>query len=551
MELWNDFEGKVVDDRFRLGRLLAPKGRSAFFLASTLSGEPIMMRVIESLNDEEEILARWRVVEGIHEENLQRIAASGKTVLDGTHLVYAVLEPTEASLDEVLRERPLNAEETRQMAAAVVAGLESLHRAGMVHEHVDAGNVLARGETVKLRSDCVREAPEGAEGEALRRKDAHDLAVLVGYALTQRRDAAQGTLPRQFEDLVRNGTNGTWGMKEMSALLRPAAATALPPVNAGAGAKGTAGPVLLSGLTGVAAGGAGSAGGGAVGNGAAARAGRPATALVSTGTPAGRETSPVPPAVGPSGPVPPAVLPGVPRSKEAARAGGDATSAAARSTSPAAVASALLDEEGASAEPERAGVGVGRAVLEPEEAPHRFSATPWVAAGIAALVLLLLIWHFAGRGAKTRTAVAPETAPTMSGAVAPAAAKPSAGGAGHETPATGRAGARQAEAGGSGSSGSSGSSESTGTASPVAAGAGTWRVITYTYVHREQAQHKADAIAAQHPELRPEVFAPGGRGTFLVALGGAMTKREAIGLRARALRDGMPRDTFARNYRGR
>ncbi len=516
MELWNDFEGKVVDDRFRLGRLLAPKGRSAFFLATTLSGEPIMMRVIESLNDEEEILARWRVVEGIHEENLQRIAASGKTVLDGTHLVYAVLEPTEASLDEVLRERPLNGEETRQMASAVVAGLEALHRAGMVHEHVDAGNVLARGETVKLRSDCVREAPEGPEGEVLRRKDAHDLAVLVGYALTQRRDATQAALPRQFEDLVRNGTNGTWGMKEMSALLRPAAATALPP----AGTKGTSGPSLVDrpGAT------------------VAGRAGKPVTGTVPAGvtpgaTPAARETGPLPPAVGPSGPVPRAVLP----AKEAARTTGE-TAGSAKATSAAAVASALVEEDNAAAEPERAGVGMGRVVLDPEDAPHRFSPKPWIAAGIAALVLILLIWHFAGRSTKPALAVAPTTATTAAPAAAAAPApKPSAGSGGRGVPVaseTPRAGAADA-------------------ASPATAGVEQWHVIAFTYVHRDQAQHKAESIAAQHPGLRPEVFAPSGRGTFLVSLGGAMTRREAIAMRVRALREGMPRDTFARNYRSR
>ena len=52
--------------------------------------------------------------------------------------------------------------------------------------------MLAQGEVIKLRSDCVREAPEGAAGETLRRRDAHDFAMLVGYALTLRRDAMQG-----------------------------------------------------------------------------------------------------------------------------------------------------------------------------------------------------------------------------------------------------------------------------------------------------------------------------------------------------------------------
>ena len=130
MELWNDFEGKVVDGQYRLGRLLAPKGRSAFFAATGPRVEPVSIRLIESLNDEDEILARWRRVRALDEEHLVRMQACGQAMIDGTHLVYAVLEPTDAELGEVLRERPLTQEETRAMAAAVLAGLEALHAAG-------------------------------------------------------------------------------------------------------------------------------------------------------------------------------------------------------------------------------------------------------------------------------------------------------------------------------------------------------------------------------------------------------------------------------------
>ncbi len=520
MELWNDFEGKVVDDRFRLGRLLAPKGRSAFFAATTLAGEPITMRLIESLNDEDEILSRWGVVEGIQEEHLQRMAASGRTVLDGTHLVYAVLEPAEMSLDEVLRDRVLTADETRQMAAAVVGGLEALHRGGLVHEHVEAASVLARGETVKLRSDCVREAPEGAEGEALRRRDAHDLAMLVGYALTGRRDGGQGMLPRQFEDLVRNGMNGTWGMKEMSALLRPAVAkaAAVPQAQtaggkAGAGVAAGAGPVLVAPReTGAAVAGAAAPAG--VVSEAVSRAGAVPARPVG-GAPGGAERKVA--GVAASSPValPPGGSGGVPE-----------VAGRPRATAPAAVASALVEED--ATVPAR-GIEGRRTVLEPEEAPHRFALGPWIAAGVVALVLILLIVHFAhgGSGSKAVVAPAPLPAATVPQAVLPP--KPSAAGA---------------VPGGS-------TSSARASAAPIAAtGSGAWRVIAYTYSHRDQAEHKAETISARHPELRAEAFSPHGRGPYLVALGGWMSEREAIAFRARALREGMPRDTFARNYHG-
>ena len=231
MELWNDYEGKLLDGQFRLDRLIGPKGRSAFFSTIGKEGRPATIRVIESLNDEDEILARWNAVRTMKEPSLVEILACNKTVLDGIHLVYAVLETTDANLADLLKERPLSPDEARQMAASVVTALEALHQKGLVHEHVEAESVLAIGEAVKLRGDCVREAPEGSEGETLRRRDAHDLAMLVGYALTQRRDLGQSKLPRPFDDLVRNGMSGTWGLREMGGVVRPVAVSAGPTIS--------------------------------------------------------------------------------------------------------------------------------------------------------------------------------------------------------------------------------------------------------------------------------------------------------------------------------
>ena len=226
MELWNDFEGKTLDGQYRLERLIGPKGRSAFFEGQTDTGERTTVRVIESLNDEDEILARWNAVRLLESPQLLTILDAKKTVLDDVHLVYAVLEQTDAELADILKERPLSAEEARLVAAAVLGGLEALHGRGLIHEHVEPSSVLACGDEVKLRSDCVREAPEGAEGETMRRRDAHDAAMLIGQALTQRRDVGSARLPRPFDELVRNGMSGTWGLKEMNALVQPVAVSA-------------------------------------------------------------------------------------------------------------------------------------------------------------------------------------------------------------------------------------------------------------------------------------------------------------------------------------
>ncbi len=599
MELWNDFEGKVVDDQFRLGRLLAPKGRSAFFTATGARQEPVTVRLIESLNDEDEILARWRAMRELREPHLVCLLACGRTVLDGTHLVYAAMEPTDAELAEVLRERPLTADETRAMAAAVLAGLEAIHKAGLVHEHVEAANVLAQGEVIKLRSDCVREAPAGAAGETLRRRDAHDLAMLVGYALTQRRDAGQVALPRQFEDLVRNGMSGTWGLKEMGALLRPAAAP-LPSAPKPGGTVGTprpasAGPVpgsgsgsgsglgsgpgpapvvvtepgVLAALNGAGAGlavGAGTTAGTAsearaavgVGSGVAAgpmlvgprgaiaspQTGRSGVAAVAVGVSAPERMGAAAERTNGSGAV--AARASVASSGQAmgsaerapqVEGATGAVEPEPRSFSPTVVAQALGGDAGTAPMPTRRGQVMDRPTSGDAGVARRRWLIPLAIAGVIAL-LLLLIWQF-GRGNSSVVRSVPAGAATggLPGAGAvPAPAPEKPSAASGSSRADGRMSA------------AAGAEEGSGAAPPSAAE--SWRVVSFTYARQEQAQHRANLIGARHGELHPEVFAPKGRSPYLVTLGGWMTATQAEALKQRARRDGMPGDTYTQNYHG-
>jgi eukaryotic-like serine/threonine-protein kinase len=225
MELWNEYEGRTIDGLYPLTKLLEPEGRSAFFSTSNGTGVPTVIRLIESHFDDEEILARWRRIAALDNDNLVKLKKFGQVDLDGTSLVYAVMEPAEANLGEILRERKLTVLETRQLASSLVGALEVLHSNGFVHEHVEPGNVLAVGETIKLRSDCVREAPEGEEGAARKRKDVHDLAVVLLRALTQQRTfeaaARELPLPEPFDQLVRKGMSGEWGLREIAALMPP------------------------------------------------------------------------------------------------------------------------------------------------------------------------------------------------------------------------------------------------------------------------------------------------------------------------------------------
>lgn len=85
------------------------------------------------------------------------------------------------------------------------------------------------------------------------------------------------------------------------------------------------------------------------------------------------------------------------------------------------------------------------------------------------------------------------------------------------------------------------------TAAPAATGA--WRVVAFTYNHRDQAEHKARTINGKHPDLQAGVFSPKGSGApYLVTLGAATDRASAFRLRDKAVAEGLPRDTYAQNY---
>ena len=85
---------------------------------------------------------------------------------------------------------------------------------------------------------------------------------------------------------------------------------------------------------------------------------------------------------------------------------------------------------------------------------------------------------------------------------------------------------------------------------PAARAVSNWRVVAYTFSNLSGAEKRAEAINQKHAGFHAEVFTPKGRGRapFLVALGGRMSRSEALALQKKARAHGLPRDTFIRNY---
>ena len=617
MRLWNDYEGTVIAGAYPIQKLLRPEGRSAFFSTSNGTGKPAVIRLIESLNDEAEILERWRAVSQLEQAHLVTFRKYGQTVLDGTPLIYAVMEPTEADLASILRERPLTLDETRQVASSLVEALQSLHHSNLVHEHIEPINVLAVDDTVKLRSDCVREIPSDlsrSERQELIARDVHDLAQTLCLCLTQQRippPIGAIPLPAPFDQIVRNGLLGAWTLDNIAELLppapkpQPAPPSVAPTQTTSPSASQTTGqtttppsdpasPQALNSSSPVRP-------DAAPGSTPTLPFAPPASPAVPSGRPNNRlhlaphNFAPTSPTSGNLAPNASSVTPQQPRlsiaslyapssappSTRGPRRPPAASTPVPESFSPAAVAASIPAAPRQSGSPHP-----GRINLPLQPAPIRKRL--WLAVFAAALLSILLLgWHYLSapspESPQPISAVpaqnpAPNAGPTNQ---QPATAQHNAARVYVPTPGTNAASTAAATPGSNPSAGSrpnpnpavsSGSPLAAGTrandtssalaAKPSAAGGtfatrgaastggatANWRVVAFTYLHEDQARHKAATIAQKHKYLSPQVFEPGGHGPWLVTLGGFMTRDQAETLRNRARADGLPRDTFIRNY---
>jgi eukaryotic-like serine/threonine-protein kinase len=221
MPLWNEIEGEILDDNLPLQKLLRSEGRTAWFATTGADGQPAVVSVFEALNDEDTALARVQTAARVAHPNLLIIRRTGSTRIGGDPYVYAVMEPFDQTLAEVLRERPLTPDETREVTESLLSALETVEGAGLYHGHVDSAGVLGVGDSIKLRSDCLTQRHSDSS-------DAPALAALVYNALTGRRfsserDALQ--LPAPFATLVRAGAGSNGSLAAMRRVLSGPAVT--------------------------------------------------------------------------------------------------------------------------------------------------------------------------------------------------------------------------------------------------------------------------------------------------------------------------------------
>jgi hypothetical protein len=230
MQFWNELEGRTIAGRYPLLRLVLSEGRTAWFATRSPSG-PAILGLTEALTDAEEVTARLMAGQRLQHPNLVKIFEVGRVVMEPaeerTTLVYALMEHSDQNLADVLRDQALSRDELRQLADALVDALTEVHHRGLTHGRVEPGSVVAAGETIKLRSDCLQ------TGGGSRAADVAGLGGTLFQAFFRAKAASPddpqiNRAPAPFAEIIRNSLSGRWTLAQVAMALKPPA-NAIPP----------------------------------------------------------------------------------------------------------------------------------------------------------------------------------------------------------------------------------------------------------------------------------------------------------------------------------
>ena len=255
-EAWKQWEGRSVDNRFPLRQLLGASSHSAVFLTERADrgGTKAAIKLLAANGAAaDEQIGRWRDIARLSHPNLLPLYHYGRTRQGDLELVFAVMELADETLAEILPNRALTADETKQMLQPVLEALTFLHQRGLVHGDIQPSNILAVGETIKLSSDTVRPTHELGNGVGHRSSldprpaaagsvepagDIYSLGVTLTQALTQRSPFDSGAslghaaqpMQAPFDDIVLHALHPDpqlrWTAADIAMRLNPATAAA-------------------------------------------------------------------------------------------------------------------------------------------------------------------------------------------------------------------------------------------------------------------------------------------------------------------------------------
>lgn len=188
-EASKQWEGQIVGGIFPLRQYLGGSDHSAVFLTEFGEGAPqkAAIKLVPADAATADLqLSRWNFAAQLSHPNLLRLLGTGRCRLGGNDLLYVVMEYAEEDLSQILPQRALTPEETREMLCAVLDALEYLHAKGFVHGDLKPANILASGEHLKLSSDAISRVGE-SQGSS-KRASAYDPPEAISGMLTPAAD---------------------------------------------------------------------------------------------------------------------------------------------------------------------------------------------------------------------------------------------------------------------------------------------------------------------------------------------------------------------------
>jgi TonB family protein len=232
--LWKKWEGRVVDEKFPLLQSLGSSDHSSVFLTERPGGASQKLAIklfpTDGLKDDAQ-LTRWQSAAKLSHPHLLRLFECGLCQLDGTQLLYVVMEYAEENLEEILPLRALAPVEASDMLPPVLEVLSFLHRSGYAHGRIRPANIMAVGEQLKLSADSLGkigdsnsdrgnargassayDAPELATTGSSPAADVWSLGVTLITVLTQNKPQSNNlnpfiipeTIPQPLHEIVRH-----------------------------------------------------------------------------------------------------------------------------------------------------------------------------------------------------------------------------------------------------------------------------------------------------------------------------------------------------------
>jgi serine/threonine protein kinase len=172
-ENWAKWSGQVIQGqdihgKFRLEEYLGGSDRSAVFRAKKTDHTAATIAVkffVAKPASADAQLALWKQASNLSHPHVMRVFQWGRCEIDGVKMLYVATEYAEENLAQILPQRALTPEETKQMLTSLLDALAYLHGKGFVHGHLRPSNIQVVNDQLKLSSEGIARINEPSGGK--------------------------------------------------------------------------------------------------------------------------------------------------------------------------------------------------------------------------------------------------------------------------------------------------------------------------------------------------------------------------------------------------